>query len=564
MRDKTLATVVLIGTVLFVARSVFGDTTYYVDSIDGADSNLGTSPASAWRTIARVNSATLKPGDAILFRRGQEWREQLVLSSSGEEGRPITYASYGRLGGKPRINGADIYNGNHWGHEGGSVWSKPNHLPFDAEFAAGDTARNKFIVTIDGIRYVPVAGVDELREYTYTYDARTDRLFVFLADDPDGHVTESATRYQSIYVKSQRHIVLRDLEVMNSVSDNMYVVRGCKHILIEDVTSHHAGSRGLLITGEDLAVDPQGWAEHIRIEKCTFYNNGIRCDTAANDIGMSRNVRRVTIKKCVLHGDGENWGVDGILLAGSSNGAGHLIEGNLVFGHCENEIDFKGHFESPGNEGRTVIQHNILSESGGAVINIHYGSRHIDILYNQISLGQTYGVSLYNHGGSGAYDGQEGDVTMAYNVIRDNLRAGIRDGGRGKTVTAGGNQVYNNVIVKNGKSGDLAGISFQSFGWDIRNNIIWDNCGGDADRQLRPETPLSRASLTASHNLIGERPLFVNSEDNDFRLQAGSPAIDAGIHLGFDHDLDGKVVPSGKAPDVGAYEYGSSNPTNSR
>lgn len=556
MKEYVLSVITLVWIVLSAIPVVSSGATYYVDSLNGVDSNPGTSPTWAWRTIAKVNLTTFRPGDAILFRRGREWREQLIVSCSGREGRPITYASYGQASRKPLINGADIYNDNQWDHTGANLWSKPNHLAFDIEFAVGDRAKNKFIVTIDGTRYMPVAGVDDLREHTYAYDSGTNRLHVFLADDPGDHVTESATRYQSIVIKKQCHITLRDLEVMNSVFDNIYVVDGCKHVTVENVESHHAGTRGMFIAGEDLAVDEQGWADSIRIEQCAFYSNGIRCDTAANDIGMTRNARRITIRNCILYGDGENWGVDGILFSGSSHGAGHRIEGNLIFGHCENEIDLKGHFESPDDEGRTVIQRNVLYGSGGAVINIHYGSRNIDILYNQVFLGQTYGVSFYNHGGLGEYDGQEGDVTMAYNVVRDNLGAGIKDGGRGNAMTAGGNRVYNNVIVRNGKDGGLAGVQFESPGWDIRNNIIWDNADGDLASQVRPLTLESQTDLTISHNLIGERPLFVNYEQNDFRLQASSAAIDAGIDVGFDRDIDGLSVPFGSAPDSGAHEYG--------
>jgi hypothetical protein len=42
--------------------------TYYVSS-SGNDASAGTA-TSPWRTLARVNALTLKPGDAILLRGG--------------------------------------------------------------------------------------------------------------------------------------------------------------------------------------------------------------------------------------------------------------------------------------------------------------------------------------------------------------------------------------------------------------------------------------------------------------------------------------------------------------
>jgi len=60
-------------------------------------------------------------------------------------------------------------------------------------------------------------------------------------------------------------------------------------------------------------------------------------------------------------------------------------------------------------------------------------------------------------------------------------------------------------------------------------------------------------------------PLFVNVAVVDLslldlRLLALSPAIDAGIDLGYSEDFEGKTVPAGSAPDLGAYEYAGSSP----
>ena len=46
--------------------------TYYVDP-SGNDTNNGTSPASPWKSIAKVNATTFMPGDQILFKRGGTW-----------------------------------------------------------------------------------------------------------------------------------------------------------------------------------------------------------------------------------------------------------------------------------------------------------------------------------------------------------------------------------------------------------------------------------------------------------------------------------------------------------
>lgn len=57
---------------------------YYVDASGGSDGNSGRSPSAAWRTIAKVNACTSSaPGDRILLKRGEAWREQLIVPCSG-------------------------------------------------------------------------------------------------------------------------------------------------------------------------------------------------------------------------------------------------------------------------------------------------------------------------------------------------------------------------------------------------------------------------------------------------------------------------------------------------
>lgn len=79
---------------------VMTGTTYYV-SPTGSDSNSGTSPGHAWQTIARVDRASLGPGDAVLFEGGQRFSDQTLMPGwgspvSGSATRPIVFGSYGQ------------------------------------------------------------------------------------------------------------------------------------------------------------------------------------------------------------------------------------------------------------------------------------------------------------------------------------------------------------------------------------------------------------------------------------------------------------------------------------
>jgi hypothetical protein len=55
-------------------------------------------------------------------------------------------------------------------------------------------------------------------------------------------------------------------------------------------------------------------------------------------------------------------------------------------------------------------------------------------------------------------------------------------------------------------------------------------------------------------NLYEVDPAFAGADASDFRLAWGSPAIDAGLNLGFASDLDGAARPTRLGYDLGAYE----------
>jgi len=81
-----------------------GQTTYYVSSSTGNDSNNGTSPATAWQTLFKISQATYNPGDAVLLKRGDTFEGQILDSLYGSSGSPITIGAFGS-GAKPIIYG---------------------------------------------------------------------------------------------------------------------------------------------------------------------------------------------------------------------------------------------------------------------------------------------------------------------------------------------------------------------------------------------------------------------------------------------------------------------------
>ena len=99
-------------------------TTYYVSSSTGSDSANGTSAASAWKTLAKVNGQTLQAGDSILLKRGDVWNESLIPSSSGAVGNPIAFDAYG-TGAPPNLTGYYAVPSSAWVLVTGNAWKAP-------------------------------------------------------------------------------------------------------------------------------------------------------------------------------------------------------------------------------------------------------------------------------------------------------------------------------------------------------------------------------------------------------------------------------------------------------
>eukprot|EP01116_Phalansterium_solitarium_P005676 TRINITY_DN1753_c0_g1_i1.p1 TRINITY_DN1753_c0_g1~~TRINITY_DN1753_c0_g1_i1.p1 ORF type:complete len:4362 (+),score=1733.16 TRINITY_DN1753_c0_g1_i1:364-13086(+) len=108
MTYTTWATQVNDVAAKFCAVSFYNPTYYYV-ALNGSDSNNGTSPAQAWRSLAKLNASmsSVVTGDFILFRNGDTFRGQLDISFPplvGASFTPVTtIASWGNASLSPPV-----------------------------------------------------------------------------------------------------------------------------------------------------------------------------------------------------------------------------------------------------------------------------------------------------------------------------------------------------------------------------------------------------------------------------------------------------------------------------
>ena len=154
------------------------------------------------------------------------------------------------------------------------------------------------------------------------------------------------------------------------------------------------------------------------------------------------------------------------------------------------------------------------------------------------------------------------DATVVSCLITGNT-TGQQYGGSGGGVVAC--KVYNSTIVGNVHSFNGAG---GASGCYLFNNIITGSTASDGGKTYDISNPMDcnlrngvSSNEVYSANLIGTDPWFVDAANGDYRLTAGSPAIDAGGEvLGFDFahatDLAGDRRIRGAAVDYGCYEGG--------
>jgi len=95
---------------------------YYMDAVNGSDANNGTSSATPWQTLSKLNSQTLSGGDTVFFKcgTGQSFYGRANWTRTGSAGNPVVYTTYG-TGAWPIINGYTLLST--WTNNGGGIYA---------------------------------------------------------------------------------------------------------------------------------------------------------------------------------------------------------------------------------------------------------------------------------------------------------------------------------------------------------------------------------------------------------------------------------------------------------
>lgn len=252
----------------------------------------------------------------------------------------------------------------------------------------------------------------------------------------------------------------------------------------------------------------------------------------------------------------------------SNSGDRPVIRGNRSWGNRSNGIHMNGD-KSAGGDGvisGAVVSGNTIYDNGlggGSGINMD-GVQNSRIENNLIYNAHASGISLYQIDGGGPSSGnvvvnntihQAADGRWALNI------QGIEDDDPA-TVGAINNTILNNILVTQHSfrgAIDISADSLPGFVSDYNAVVSRFTTNGSASvlslAGWRTQTGQDAHSLVAT-----PAALFANWAAGDYRLKAGSPAINAGTNtLAPAVDLFGAARPAGGV-DMGAIEFSSASP----
>jgi hypothetical protein len=237
-------------------------------------------------------------------------------------------------------------------------------------------------------------------------------------------------------------------------------------------------------------------------------------------LGGSRN----RIENCVISNVDYNAGDEAGVY---TLGAGHVVSRNTISNTGRSGVV---HRYSPGAKILNNVIHDVMLQTtdGGGTYTWGSDGAGTEIAYNLI-----YGVHSGGFGAAGIYlDNFSTNHLVHHNVVWDSDFA-LKMNPPNST-----NQIYNNTLAGTKYSVASSGTR-EMAGSIFRNNLFTNRL------QIGP-------GAKSDHNLsAGADFRFRNATAGDFRLLAGSAAIDAGVVIR--PYTDGWL---GASPDAGAYEYG--------
>mgnify|MGYP001558749206 CR=1 FL=1 len=501
------------------------DSNYYVD-------NTGTGDTLA--TIAEVNALTLATDDTVFFKKGCSWRETLTIPNSGTSGHYIVFTSYS-TGLKPIILGSN--QALTFTDQGGNVWSSATTLndPYNIGTIDMELFFDESGIITWGVHKTDTSLL--IAEYDWTWLA--NKIYVYAATDPDSRYTsvEVPQRATIVNLNSKQYLEFNGLDLHYSVYgiQEVYPTANLTGLNVKNCRISHLGTK-----------NGGGYGTHFVYSNSVFEGDTIydcgRRGISLNHYGNST-ITNITIQNCIFYNGYHTTGVDISNGAISSTGTIDtvIIKNSLFYEPAAGTSQGNQIFIQDYSHGITTPVKNVY-----IYCNIFKYNSSSSIMMEGATSVFIYNNTFYENNTVSA-------VTNAINVNHNNLSVKIKN-----------NIFYTTLAVDaNYRGCNLYCLSTQDYTKvEVDYNIHYRTTNAlrtvrvnSADYHMNDLSLLQAATGWETHGQFID-PTFVSSVD--YHLQAGSPAIAAGIGVGLNLDYEGNAWEA--TPSIGAYEYNASPP----
>lgn len=446
-----------------------------------------------FRTLAAASRAA-QPGDVCVVRRGL-YRETLKPVRSGKFGKPILYTA--APGETVTLSGAVLLEG--WQVHSGAVY----------KIRAG----NPIQILVDGLPALSAPGIpgEELHPRAAWWTAPDGVTYARFPnnDGPAGHRVEAQSARWTADLTGLSHIALRGFGLVAGG----IAMDGSQHCRAEDCHLWWAET-GIVLGGKDNEIAQcsvvGGQTAGVVFTPGSVDNRLLNCLVRGDPHGRedATGIRACGTAHSIQNATVSGWPAGAVVCS-------NLLNGRLAF--------------SDLRVGRT-------SARGIPVLRFSGDGKGTVAAFNRIGDNRS-------PGGAGIFlDGTAENYVLHHNLTVNQAGAAFRIDRAARYLF-----VCNNTCATNGAAMELTGEPASSFlrGSRMVNNIL---------PGFAVPTAVGAVSNAAAweNNFLGEQPGFTDPDNGNFTLSEGSPCVEGGR---VEPDFTSGSV--GKAPDIGAYEYGT-------
>ncbi len=532
-------------------------TKYYVSS-SGNDNYPGTSANKPIKSIEKVNNLELKPGDSILFHKGETFMGELTVKYSGTVDKPIVFSSYGEDKSQPIITGALPIE--EWNVVGENLFrtgisNKVHQLYTNQGYLNIARTPNSGFLYIENGDNISLSGNElsgmpdltmataRVQTVNWQWEIRKvvdhqNSTIIF-----DSLLWHSCKRHFGYYLENLPEFMDKPGEwfydpkdkTLSLIWDKDITRENFKAVIFDNGMKIRRGIKNISISNlafskfNESAINAAGFCENIDIMNNSFSDIeifGVFADTAASNWTVANNSFVDILGRGISLMEPQNCTISGNEMKRIGMIAGHGFDGvNSGVAICIENNEFRS------ADYKRIAMHNKVADN--RIDSTGYGAIRVDGAYNTVEYNVVYDAVLTMNDGGGIYCwGNSYDYTH-HNIFRKNIVVNVHGNmtscaGNHKIITCMymDNYSNNNLIEDNILVGAETGIILNDLSQkhEVRNNIIYDIERGISISIWKRSKDSIRGNFNIKHNTIyphGEKGRAIQVGNNlniDFPL----------------------------------------------